>query len=665
MWVLSFWFFWNITHWAETSVHNDWTPYSPGQCDVATPTYSITSSWTSRLSSTYKWCQYRERDTPNYSDQYNYYPYINIDINASKCTLRNGYQTYMKSDGKCDWWFADRDGKLEFNKVFEYEEDIKAKACYRANQLRVRGNHWGRELNPNPRDSYSCWSEITFDSRTHTNKLKDYISYETKIKSDEWWKRDCSILLPSSYDFWKKQHVIGLLETYKNFVYRPGLDKNEIDRIHNNIKRICSNANTLIYWTNIPTVSWNDVEIVVVKWQPLTREKFLEGITITDNVSWYTREEQDRKIRTSGLESFHTNSPWTWTVQSSYKSLKNDIIYFNRNVKVIELNLSQLTPLLAPLPNADKLINDSNKTNYDNLINQWKNLSATTQTEVDDLVDKIQKAKAKLRFDTTAPTLTFDTLTPSIKVGETFDKFAWLTTTDNIDTTTSQTDWNNKTTVTSSPTLNTNQVGTYTLTYKVKDNHNNQATITRTLTVNPVNKTQLTTNLNNLRDKLNDSKVVRNNKYNEANTWYQANKNKPTDQNLSQTEVTTLENKANQLLNALVSDTVAPTIAYTYSANFQQFAQLPFISTTNENYDPFEDYLMVSFKNNEKCNWSVYVSANWNLHRVNKDIDVHTLFIRKTEIENEDGDGKVYERVFIRVYWENSKYYDIPINYSN
>ena len=111
------------------------------------------------------------------------------------------------------------------------------------------------------------------------------------------------------------------------------------------------------------------------------------------------------------------------------------------------------------------------------------------------------------------------------------------------------------------------------MTYKVKDEHNNQATITRTLTVNPVNKTQLTTNLNNLRDKLNDSKVVRNNKYNEANTWYQANKNKPTDQNLTQTEVTTLENKANQLLNALVSDTVAPTIAYTYSANFQQFAQ--------------------------------------------------------------------------------------------
>lgn len=97
-----------------------------------------------------------------------------------------------------------------------------------------------------------------------------------------------------------------------------------------------------------------------------------------------------------------------------------------------------------------------------------------------------------------------------------------------------------------------------------------------------------------------------------------------------------------------------------------EFAQLPFISSnTNENYDPFEDYLMVSFKNNEKCNWSVYVSANWSLHRVNKDIDVHTLFIRKTEIENEDGDGKTYERVFIRVYWENSKYYDIPINYSN
>ena len=97
-----------------------------------------------------------------------------------------------------------------------------------------------------------------------------------------------------------------------------------------------------------------------------------------------------------------------------------------------------------------------------------------------------------------------------------------------------------------------------------------------------------------------------------------------------------------------------------------EFAQLPFISSnTNENYDPFEDYLMVSFKNNEKCNWSVYVSANWSLHRVNKDIDVHTLFIRKTEVENEDGDGKVYERVFIRVYWENSKYYDIPINYSN
>lgn len=96
-----------------------------------------------------------------------------------------------------------------------------------------------------------------------------------------------------------------------------------------------------------------------------------------------------------------------------------------------------------------------------------------------------------------------------------------------------------------------------------------------------------------------------------------------------------------------------------------EFAQLPFISATNEDYDPFENYLMVSFKNNKKWNWNVYVSSNWNLHRVNKDIDVYTLFIRKNEIVNENEDGKVYERVFIRVYWENSKYYDIPINYSN
>ena len=570
LWILSFWFFWNITHWVNFDFNRSSPHHSPWQCTLNNPVYSVGSNWKSYLSADFVWCEDWTKYTPNYDDNYSYDKYISIDTNASKCILKDWYQFGMLSNGECDWRNAYKSNKIELNKTFEYDEEIKAKSCYRTRQTRVRWNFWGYELTPNPKYSESCWSEQSFDSKTQTNKIKTNIPYDIKLK--KWWELDCHHAM-SAMNYYDKIHVISLLNTYISEVYKNDWNISEIDRISNNLNRICSNAQTLIFWTNLPTVTWNDTEIIIVKWQTLTRKKFLEGITITDNVSWYTREEQDKKIWTSNLESFHTNSPWTYTLQSSYKSLKNDIIHFNRTVKVIELNLSQLTPLLAPLPNADKLINDSNKTDYDNLINQWKNLSATTQTEVDDLVDKIQKAKAKLRFDTTAPTLTFDTLTPSIKVGETFDKFAWLTTTDDIDTTTSQTDWNNKTTVTSSPTLNTNQVWTYTLTYKVKDEHNNQATITRTLTVNPVNKTQLTTNLNNLRDKLNDSKVVRNNKYNEANTWYQANKNKPTDQNLTQTEVTTLENKANQLLNALVSDTVAPTIAYTYSANFQQFAQ--------------------------------------------------------------------------------------------
>ena len=576
MWVLGFWFFWNITHWVNYNIFNSSSPYySPWQCTLSNPVYTVDSNWKSYLSADYVWCQGRIKSTPNYDDSYNFSKYI--DISNYKCVLTDWTILPVNQSGSilneksCDWKQAYYQWKIEFWKTFEYVEQFQAKSCINSSIIRTRWNWWVYQRN----DSFStnCQSEITYDWTSQQNKVKYNFDYKNIIgfANDDCYFNTIATL-PNHADRLLIRDAAN--QYYQRIKDKSYLNKKEeVDRIVNNIDKLCKSWWKLDYTNKPIKVFWNDKEIVILKDGTLTDDDIKKDIVIEDNFFKFNKEELKQQLTIVSKPS-DTNTVWTFSIIMRYDSLNGtDRKGFIRTLKIVDLNLSQLTPLLTPLPNADKVINDSNKTDYDNLINQWKNLSATTQTEVDNLVDKIQKAKAKLRFDTTVPTLTFDTLTPSIKVWETFDKFAWLTTTDDIDTTTSQTDWNNKTTVTSSPTLNTNQVGTYTLTYKVKDEHNNEATVTRTLKVNPVSKTQLTTNLNNLRDKLNDSKTVRNNKYNEANTWYNANKNKPTDQNLTQTEVTTLENKANQLLNVLVSDTVAPTIAYTYSANFQQFAQ--------------------------------------------------------------------------------------------
>ena len=163
-------------------------------------------------------------------------------------------------------------------------------------------------------------------------------------------------------------------------------------------------------------------------------------------------------------------------------------------LKVIENDKSSLHTILTTINQklADsKLIHNTHKTNLENYKTTINNAISNvniSENDINAIITETTKRINKLEFDTVAPTMTFDTLTPNIEVGETFDKFQGLTTTDNVDTTTTQTDWNNKTTVTSSPALNTNQVGTYTLTYKVKDNHNNEAVVTRTLKVNPVSK---------------------------------------------------------------------------------------------------------------------------------------------------------------------------------
>ena len=624
MWVLGFWFFWNIVSaasykwflpvWISTSYIYDyrWDVTSSYNCawhipsDRDTANISINKDWTIN---NVVWTTLKNDCVDKWSN-YEWYhykfwsPYIkDEDVRISNIGVS------WHHDCKVNWsiYNCNLDNKLKlndfwsFSHLINYDNNNTFEIPIQLSKIFIqRSTNW-----ISFDDHYMI--QVAWHSSYVNMRLSWIIEYKAKLTFQR-NKCDTFIDWLSINDTQKNKAKWAVQKLYKK--YYDTVDNSNrtlVDQKVTELKTFCEDTSN--YDFEAPQLVWTPSTVVIMKGQTLTDARLKQGLRFTDNKTVLTDSEWLANVTIVSWKPTDTNTTGTFTINMKVVDNFDNELTFTRTLKIVDLNLSQLTPLLAPLPNADKLINDSNKTDYDNLINQWKNLSATTQTEVDDLVDKIQKAKAKLRFDTTAPTLTFDTLTPSIKVWETFDKFAWLTTTDDIDTTTSQTDWNNKTTVTSSPTLNTNQVGTYTLTYKVKDNHNNEATITRTLKVNPVNKTQLTTNLNNLRDKLNDSKTVRNNKYNEANTWYQTNKNKPTDQNLTQTEVTTLENKANQLLGALSNDTIAPTIAYTYSANFQQFAQSKEITvgiTDNISTNPTWKYALVS--NNVTCDNSVTYS---------------------------------------------------------
>ena len=628
LWVLGFWFFWNIVSadwhktflpiWINSEAMYDymWSTISDYNCSWhISPTATLSSipinrDWTLRTTAyttLINDCKSRLKSGSHTEYLYQFLsPYI-LDEDVRK----TNYGSPWNHDCKINWvqYNCQWDNKIDlkdfwsFWHLIRYDDtntfDIPV-LLYKI--LIWRNKDW---------ENWGSFTPYRINVAWHSSSLIVRLSWFIEYKAKLTFQRNkCDTFIDwlSINNTQKNKAKWVVQKLYKK--YYDTIDNSNrtlVDQKVTELKTFCEDTSN--YDFEAPQLVWTPSTVVIMKGQTLTDARLKQGLRFTDNKTVLTDSEWLENVTVVSWKPTDTNTTGTFTINMKVVDNFDNELTFTRTLKIVDLNLSQLTPLLAPLPNADKLINDSNKTNYDNLINQWNNLSATTQTEVDDLVDKIQKAKAKLRFDTTVPTLTFDTLTPSIKVWETFDKFQGLTTTDDVDTTTSQTDWNNKTTVTSSPTLNTNQVGTYTLTYKVKDEHNNQATITRTLTVNPVNKTQLTTNINNLRDKLNDSKTVRNNKYNEANTWYQTNKNKPTDQNLTQTEVTTLENKANQLLNALVSDTVAPTIAYTYSTNFQQFAQSKEITVgiiDNISTNPTWKYALVG--KNVTCDSSVTFS---------------------------------------------------------
>ena len=158
LWVLSFWFFGNITHWAIFNFNSSSPYYSPWQCTLSNPVYNVNSNWKSYLTTDYVWCESRTKNTPNYSDDYSYDKYISVDTNNSKCILKDWSHIGMLSSGECDWRMAYKSNKIELNKTFEYDEDIKAKSCYRTSQTRVRWNYWGYQLTPNPRYSESCWN---------------------------------------------------------------------------------------------------------------------------------------------------------------------------------------------------------------------------------------------------------------------------------------------------------------------------------------------------------------------------------------------------------------------------------------------------------------------------------------------------------------------------
>ena len=351
------------------------------------------------------------------------------------------------------------------------------------------------------------------------------------------------------------------------------------------------------------------------------------------------------------------SNPNVWTYKFEYSlsdTAWNEAVKKVFTLKVIENDKSSLHTILTTINQklADsKLIHNTHKTNLENYkttINNAISNVNVSENDINDIITEATKRINKLEFDTVAPTLTFDTLTPNIEVGETFDKFAWLTTTDDIDTTTSQTDWNNKTTVTSSPTLNTNQVGTYTLTYKVKDNHNNEAIVTRTLKVNPVSKTQLTTDLTGLKNKIDHQKTVRNSKHTDANTWYEANKNKVNDENLTQAQITALQTKANQLKTAMDTDNQAPITTINYSSNFTNKAKSKYVSVLTTDYfttTPVVKYAIVdSSENCATVNATSYIALPTN---------------NKVELNSENYNNKI---VCIRAEDDNN---NVSFNKSN
>ena len=321
--------------------------------------------------------------------------------------------------------------------------------------------------------------------------------------------------------------VINLTETTKTFKVWVHTTLN----LKNNITSVTDNLETALNVNNVVIKNITDTS------HPITTSTL-------NNIQVGTYKVEYSLTDTAWNEA--TKKIYTITVQENDKTDLNNLI----------------TTINTKLSNP-KLVNNSAKTDLESYKTTITNAIANrniTQAQIDTIKSNAQTKINALVFDTTAPTMNFDTLTPSIKVWEVFNYFQGLTTTDNIDTSTTQEQWNTKTTVTSNPTLNTNQVWTYTLTYKVKDEHNNEATSTRTLKVNPVNKTWLTTKLNDLKAKLEHNKTVHNNAFNDATTWYNSNKTKDTEQNLTQTEMNQLITKINQLVNSLSTDTTSPTI---------------------------------------------------------------------------------------------------------
>jgi hypothetical protein len=256
-------------------------------------------------------------------------------------------------------------------------------------------------------------------------------------------------------------------------------------------------------------------------------------------------------------------------------------------ITVLENNRQGLRDLLDTVNQklADsKLVHNTAKTDLENYKTTITTAIANRnlkQSQMNTIITTANNKINALTFDTTAPVITFTTQNPIVRVGESFDKFDTMNITDDIDTTTTQTQWKAKVNLTESPTLTTSTVENYTLTYKVKDNHNNEATYVRTVKVIENDKTNLNTAISSAETVLNNVKTVRDSHYTTLKNYITALKNDNDkvlkNVNATQTQITTVISQINTYKSALSSDTTKPTISFTYSSDFSQLAKSKWI----------------------------------------------------------------------------------------
>lgn len=83
-----------------------------------------------------------------------------------------------------------------------------------------------------------------------------------------------------------------------------------------------------------------------------------------------------------------------------------------------------------------------------------------------------------------------------------------------------------------------------------------------------------------------------------------------------------------------------------------ELSKIPFILTSKTSFQPYEKTIAISLINNQKCDWVIDIFKNWIQQRINKNINVHTIFVEN----NED------EKITIRIHKDNEKFIEIVSN---